>query len=404
MIKHYLLFALVVLSGSASVAQMPAGNTKDIKNLRAPAYPLITHDPYFSLWSTTTELNASPTKHWTGTDQSIIGILNVDGKQYRFMGQQEKKMETILPAADEKNYEFSYTESAPAGNWMQAAFDDAGWKTGQAPFGDNATMAKTRWTSKDLWVRRTFTPTKKVLTDLFLKIQNDDNTEVYLNGELIYSHKGWTNKYIYPAIKKEIADKIKPGKNVLAIHVANTAGGQWLDAGLVAEVKDSQSGLIKIARQKSVALTATQTKYEFECGAINLNLRFTSPLLMEDLELLSRPVTYVTAQVQSLDGKSHEVEFILSTSTDLATNTPWQEVKAEHYNSSGLSILKAGTTEQPVLKKKGDDLRIDWGYLYVATADGPAVSQSVSENVDFTKSASGSAKTGKRLKLNTRIS
>lgn len=342
-------------------------NTASAQKLRAPAYPLISHDPYFSIWSFTDELNASPTKHWTGREQSMIGILKVDGKFYRFLGDAEKTYDAILPASDESLYEVSYTETRPEGDWTAISYKADNWQKGQAPFGNDAAMVKTVWKSHDIWVRRSFTLNTIDGRPLFLKIQHDDNTEVYLNGEKIYEKTGWMHRFHYIPLSAEIAKKLRKGNNVLAIHVANTAGGQWLDAGIVAEAKNIVNDKIIKAVQTDVTLTATQTAYTFTCGPVDLQLSFTSPLLIRDLDLISRPVSYITAKCKANDGKQHNAELYFGVSTSLAVNNVSQKVAASGYKSGQLNILKAGTTEQPVLQKKGDDLRIDWGYVYVAS-------------------------------------
>src|SRR5215217_6827426 len=356
MIKKYFLFLLGALLCPGAFAQVK----------QAPAYPLITHDPYFSIWSNTDQLNQSVTKHWTGAEQSLLGVIKVDGKSYGFLGAMEQTYKNVLPASDDLAYNFKYTESEPSEDWNAAGYNDADWKTGAAPFGDAEHLAKTEWKSKDLWVRRTFDLASLNLKDLSLKLNHDDDIKVYLNGALIYEHKGWTdNKFVYIPLKAEVLKSLKKTKNILAIHIANTAGGQGLDAGLVA--KAPVLNPILAAQQKSVNVTATQTRYEFKAGGADLSITFTSPLLLDDLNLISRPVSYITYKVKSNDKKTHQVEVLFNASTNIAVNTPSQEVRAESSDFGPLSILKAGTLEQPVLQKKGDNLRIDWGYMYVAT-------------------------------------
>lgn len=369
---------------------------------KAPAYPLITHDPYFSIWSFTDDLNASPTKHWTGIPQSLTGLLKVDGKVYRFLGNQEPVFATVLPASDEKTYNVKYTESEPAKGWENSEFTDANWKTGAAPFGDG--QAKTQWKTKDLWVRRAFNLTETSYKDLLLKIMNDDDVEVYLNGEKIYNCQCYNGKFIYLPVKDKY---LKKGENILAMHVRNNVGGQWLDAGLVYEKPVVEQQKVLSAKQKDVEISATQTSYRFQCGKIDLDVDFTSPLLMGDLNLLSRPVSYVSFKVKSNDGKKHNAEVYFGASTDLAVNTSFQQVSAKKYQTGALSVLKAGTTAQPLLKKSGDDVRIDWGYVYVAASNKSAVRQSIStaENAisNFTagKTAAAKAVTGKHLVLSS---
>ncbi|HYC99589.1 MAG TPA: DUF5127 domain-containing protein, partial [Phycisphaerales bacterium] len=54
--------------------------------LTPAARPLITHDPYFSVWSMTDELTDNWPRHWSGTPMGMSGMVWVDGKAYRWCG------------------------------------------------------------------------------------------------------------------------------------------------------------------------------------------------------------------------------------------------------------------------------------------------------------------------------
>jgi hypothetical protein len=226
----FLLFSIVI---SAQVKKMPA-------------YPLITHDPYFSIWSFTDDLTAGSTKHWTGADQPLTGWCTVDGQNYRFMGQE-------APSA-------------------------------------------------------------------------------------------------------------------------------------------------AIAQLKGVTVTATRTIYQYACGPVNLQLQFTSPLLLNSWTILTRPVSYISVTLQANDNKTHQAQVSINVSTNICVNKPDQEVSAKKWvTADGLNVIKAGSVEQPVLQKKGDDLRIDWGYMYVAAPKAANTKQVIGD------AQTADSTTGKALMLRTTL-
>jgi len=118
--------------------------------------------------------------------------------------------------------------------------------------------------------------------------------------------------------------------------------------------------------QVGVQVLPTRTIYDFEGPQVHVTLTFMTPMLPHDLEVLARPVTYLTWEVRAVDGQQHAAAVYFSASAELAVNTPDQAVVWSRPEIAGLTALRIGSEEQPVLQKKGDDLRIDWGYLYAA--------------------------------------
>jgi hypothetical protein len=181
---------------------------------RPPAVPLVTYDPYFSIWSMSDKLTDSNTRHWTGAEQPLTGLVRIDGANYRFMG------------AD------------PA---------------------DVPAMA-----------------------------------------------------------------------------------------------------------QVSLKVAALHTAYAFEAAGIHLTVTFFSPALPQDLDALSRPVTYLSWAVSSIDARPHKVTLLLDVSPRVAIDTQDEEVTWGRAKASGLDILSVGSRDQRILSRAGDNIRIDWGYFYLA--------------------------------------
>ncbi|RXH57835.1 glutaminase family protein [Granulicella sibirica] len=193
---------------------------------RPPATPLITHDPYFSVWSNTDKLTDSPTRHWTGHPQPLAGLVRIDGKPFRIMG------------SDPRN--------------------------------------------------------------------------------------------------------------------------------------------IPVMDQTSMQLTPTHTRYTFAASGIELTLTFFTPAFLDDLDLLSRPVTYLTWTAHSTDSTSHELSVLLDASPDIATSYDHQPVTFSRHRTAATEVLSVGTRDQAILNRSGDDLRIDWGYFHIAIPSDEASKSTIS--------------------------
>lgn len=191
-----------------------------MSSLRYPAVPLITNDPYLSVWSCTDRLYDDVTRHWTRSRQSLIGIVSSGGRSYRFMGS--------------------------------------------------------------------------------------------LSQDNFYADR------------------------------------------------------IPVIPQTDVKVYPMHTVYTFENEVIRLEVTFMSPLLLSDLYLLSRPVSYISYRVIPLNGKDTDVSVYIGVSAELAVNTPDQSVKIFKTENG----MMCGRGEEGILALSGDDRRIDWGYLHVFSRPG----------------------------------
>ena len=377
-------FAGLALAASVAVpalGQSAEDFTPYKKNdLRLPSVPLLVNDPFFSIWSNYDTLNGGPTRHWSEREKAINGLLRVDGVTYRFMGTPNQYyLDPIAALASEgTGWKGRVHHSRLTGtDWTQPSFDDSSWTVEDAAWGTPGEYPSVanEWKGEntDIYVRRSVSLTADDLKkELWLKYSHDDVFELYINGtKVVGTGETWVTG-VEKSLKDSQSKLFKEGENIIAAHCHNTTGGAYIDFGIYAN--KGYGADTEQAKQNSVDVMATSSYYNFTCGPVDLDLVFTAPLLIDDFDLLSTPINYVSYQVKSNDGKKHDVQFYLATSAEMTVNENNQPTISETVTVDGIEYLKAGAEEQNILGRSGDMIAIDWGYLYIPAVNNGTVS------------------------------
>ncbi len=96
-----------VMATSGLEKENSCAHAADILKFRPPAVPLVTSDPYLSIWSEADRLTDDTTRHWTHREHPLVSLIRVDGKAYRLMGVDPKG----LPAFPQVGLEVTPTRS-----------------------------------------------------------------------------------------------------------------------------------------------------------------------------------------------------------------------------------------------------------------------------------------------------
>jgi hypothetical protein len=129
-----------------------------------------------------------------------------------------------------------YTTSAPPDGWAEPEFDDAAWTHGSGGFGTPDTpgaVPRTRWNTKEIWLRRTVELGRFDPAHVQLRVHHDEDADVYFNGKLVARLGGHTMGYDEIILDEKARSALRKGENRIAVYCRQTRGGQYIDLGLV---------------------------------------------------------------------------------------------------------------------------------------------------------------------------
>lgn len=164
-------------------------------------------------------------------------------------------------------------------------------------------------------------------------------------------------------------------KTCFLIGKAEIDGKGYMFMGSAADMK------LPPMAQTDVTVKSFSTVYTFVAAGVCLKAEFFTPVLPTDLDMLSRPASYMRIGLESQDNARHEVKITVSASQDFCVEHKLQNcVLTETAEiGNGISAMKMGGVEQAILGYSGDAHGIDWGYFYLASNKGTVSSTEMAD-------------------------
>ena len=158
---------------------------------------------------------------------SLKGRLSSSGDEFQIL---------LGDGREAKPGKWFYTTRKPSANWSAVNFraENEKWKSGLAGFGKAGTPGikiNTEWNSKELWAQATFL-LESIPDKLRLSLIHDEDTEIFLNGQLVLRENGVLGNYKEFDADKKFLSALQTGRNVVTAAVRQTKGGQSFDFGV----------------------------------------------------------------------------------------------------------------------------------------------------------------------------
>ncbi len=133
-------------------------------------------------------------------------------------------------------------------------------------------------------------------------------------------------------------------------------------------------------KQTSCRVLPTRTIYTFEESAVRLTVTFLTPALPHKPDVLSRPLTYLIFQVESLDGAAHECSVYFDCGGEPCVDQTSDQIVWGRFHHPEFELMSLASADQRPLRRSGDNLRIEWGRFFFGVPRKFRAETAIAEN------------------------